>query len=298
MSESSLAVVETPDSPGNLPPDAPAEQQDDGQRELAIQRGWVDKDAWKGSPERWSSAEEWNKRHDSVMPFVQRENHRLEQKLKQQAEEIRKRDERLAALEKREAERDQARGEIAESSLLSELATANAEGDHRRVAQVQAELSKHYAKQNVPRETPKPVADEQQQAFEREVKETFQDFMQNNPAFNDMDMRKKLMREVKVVSAGEPDIGVGEALNEARDRVRRLYPDLFQTKRAPPMAETGGTPPPTRSNGAKTWNDLKPEVKESLDAFIKGSEHHSKLPLDKARASILKQADDSYFRSR
>jgi len=230
------------------------------------------------------------------MPFVQKENYRLEQKLKHQAEEIRKRDERLAALEKREAERDQARGQIEESSLLSELATANENGDHRRVAQVQAELSKLYAKQNVSRETPPaaPTVSDQNQY----VNTLMTNFVAANPVFADAAMQGLLTEELVVVKTANPQLAPEDLLARARDRVRRIYPEHFQTRRVPPMAETGGTPPPARSTGSRTWADLRPDVRDAMDAFIKGSEHHNTMPLDKARASILKQADDSYFRSK
>ena len=66
--------------------------------------------------------------------------------------------------------------------------------------------------------------------------------------------------------AGSPLSGA-EMLEEAKDRIRREYPERFTRPRAPAMAEAGGNNGNARGN-TRTWSDLKPEAQQELEKFM------------------------------
>ena len=135
MSEQSLPAAEAPASNGVMPVDADDAPQGVDYSEYedrAKELGHVPLKDWKGPQEKWVNPKDFVERWGPTLPIVRKENKKHVEDIQRLKQELKARDDRLAALEKRESERDTARGQIEESSLLQELAQANADGDQRR----------------------------------------------------------------------------------------------------------------------------------------------------------------------
>lgn len=287
--QTEVEVLDPPEGQEAASADAAAEQAD-----TARARGWVPKEEWKGKAERWASAEDWNKRYDTVMPVVQRENHKLEMALKEERAAKDRLADRVAVLEKAAQARADAGAQIEERSARADYARALEAGDHEAAAAANDKLLDLKVKAAVPRETPAAT----KETVNAYVKNLMDSFVSDNPAFASDEMQLLLADEVGVVKLSRPHLGPPDWLAAARERVQRLYPEKFERKRAAaPMMEMGGTPT-GRSNGrTKGWADLKPEAARILDRMIEREPNLNSMGVEKARAAILKNADASQFRN-
>jgi len=293
MSEQQIAATEAPVSNGTMPSDADdAPQQADYSEyeDRAKELGHVPLKDWKGPQEKWVNPKDFVERWGPTLPIVRKENKKHVEDIQRLKQELKARDERLAALEKREAERDQARGQIEESSLQQELAQANADGDHRRAAQAQAELTKLYIKQSVPRETPREAPADDGAAQSRYINQLMTDFVGANPVFAQSDMQQVLAEEISVVKSVNPQMSPEDLLARAKDRAKRIYPEKFQQKRAPAMAEMNGAPARGGSDG-HSWDDLKPDAKAALNRLIENVPQYKAMKKDEARKIVLANKD-------
>ncbi len=259
-------------------------------------KGWRSKDEFKGVPERWAPAKDYLDRWHNVMPLVQRENHTLTQKLtasEQRADALEK---RLAVIEKQNEEREQARGEIQQSTLQSEYARALEAGDAQTAARIHTDMVNLAVKAAVPRGTSPAPAAAQTNPDER-IPALMKDFFEQNPAFANEEMSLALAEEVVVARTANPRGDPESGLRRAAERARRAYPEAFTSKpRAPAMVETGGRP--AQSNGrVRAWTDLKPDVQRHMDELIRVEPSFKSMGTEKARASILRQMEPEHFRA-
>ena len=251
--------VQVEESTETVVASAPA---DDGSEREARDSGWVPKDKWKGPPERWRPAKEFLEVRDTVLPVVQKENKALKRQLEEAGN-------RIAALEAKDRENAEKRTKLDREALKYERKQALENGDHDRVNEIDGAIidAAVAAKTN---------AQVQQPQIDPEVQRTWNEFASDNEWVQKPKMQRVLFAQLKAMRESGTDIQGREMLDEAKDFLKRLYPDEIEPARAADpeprrrpsaMAETGGSNGATRSR-SYSWSDLKPEAREALEPMM------------------------------
>jgi len=233
-------------------PEAPSEDAKAAEVE-ARSNGWVSKDEWvenHGSEKGWKSAEDYVDFRRNFLPILSKENKELRKQVTEMAT-------KLAERERREQE---AEATLARERLKYELKAAREDGDRDREDEIiDKMLDLKVAAKTAPAA---PVAPAVNPEVEREVL----DFQARNPWFNtDHKLSRVFTAQVGALKQADPAMGVTEVLNEAKDIVRRMYPEKFPSGRRTAMAEAGGESNATRVNGQRSWADVKPEYREAYN---------------------------------
>ena len=271
-----------------------AEPDRDQARELALERGWVPEADWKGPKERWVDHSAFNDRWEQVLPVVQKENKRLHESLKTALAEIDTLRKSTQGVVAKEAERELAQRAVRTESLRMELKSALENGDidsQMRINDQLLDLKVEERLNGQPKSAPPQMVDPA-------AVRVLQEFANDNPVFvQDKDLESALAEQIVVMRAAKSPLVGRELMDKAAERVRRMYPERFQRngnaepiQRRHPIGETGFAPTGTRVAPGRSWNDLKPEVREALDKFVRTTPGAT-------REGILKSAGPEYFRS-
>ena len=286
-----------------LPDDVSRETSEEGvaDKQLAAQEeaskhGWRDKDEYvaKGGREQdWVPADQFLEFRKQISTTKAKENKRLERALESRDRALNDALKRIEVMEKAQAEREQARGEVQESVLWDQRRQALENQDWNEVNRLDREMRKLERSNGVaaPRQPPPLVQDPR-------VTTLLEEFADDHPEYRRPEMQALLVRAAKLVKDEISGLSDRALLDEAHDTARRIWSDRYTTttkRNAPAMAETSGTPA-RASSGEKTWSDLKSDARQALDDFIKKSETHAKMPLNEARARILKNVPADHFK--
>lgn len=264
--ETSVATVSGADSGAEAPASAERE---------ALAAGWVPKDEWKGDPARWRDAETFVDAKNRILPLVRKEN----ESIRRENADLKARIERMEA---REREQDAARENLTIETLKIERKQALENQDYDRVTQIDEKLIDSAAKEAVKKVT-KPENGAAQQ-IDPQVQETWNRFVSENEWIKNERAQAVLMEKMVVMrQAGSTLIGRA-MLDEAKDRIRREYPEWFPAARRTGMAESGGYNGAARGQ-TRSWNDLKPDVKQALEDFIESTPGVTKEALLKRAAA-------------
>jgi len=249
---------------------------EDAERE-AKASGWVPKEQWKQDPRKWKPAEEFLQFRDGVLPLVQRENRSLR-------EENRQFKDRLAKLEADAAERTKRGDELSLETIKYERVQAAEIGDWKKVGELDEKLIEAKVAARIKAQPQAPTIDPQ-------TNEIWTGFVANNAWATEPKMQQLLTEKLLLMRQAGSILGGADLLEEAKDRIKREYPERFTRPRAPSMAEAGGANGAARSN-TRTWSDLKPEAAQELEKFIEQNPGVTKAGLLKRCA----EQPGEYFR--
>ncbi len=271
-------VVQDPDNPTvelsveEGTPDAVVEPPESETQARAL--GWVPKDEWKSDPDKWRSADEFMFVRENVQKVIKQENSSLKAQLEQLAVSNAA---LLAEARERKAQQENFRVE----NLKLERKQALENGDHALAAEIGDKLTDL---RQAPVQQPQgPQITPQSQAV-------WTEFASNadNKWIEKPDNQQKLELEMRMLrTAGVTAVGK-DFLDLAVDRMKRMYPEEFAQRKAPAMAETGGRQG-VQVNGSRSWNDLKPEVKNDLEEMIR-------MTPGLTKAGILKRCTTDQFK--
>jgi hypothetical protein len=228
----------------------PAETFDaDPVKDEARTYGWVDKDDYRGDPRGWVDADR----------FLERRT---------RAEEMRKVRAELAALKLKDQERDRrsadAQAKFTVDDLKLQMKQAQEDNDWARFTDLNDKLveARIAAREAARPAAAAPTMDEQSRADALAFRDA-------NPwLLKDRDLARNFAAELKLITDVDPQLSAAEALDSAKQRVMRLYPERFRNgnTRRPPMFETVGTTTGTRPG--RTWNDLDPKHRAQAEVDI------------------------------
>ena len=257
--------------------------EDDGSTVENVEReareaGWVPEDQWKGDPRKWRDASTYVEARNHIMPIVQKEN----KSLRAQNQELAS---RLARLEQLEQQREIQREQLSVDTLKMQRRQAMEENDLERVTEIDSKLMDAAISQHT---RPAP-----QQQNNQEGNRIYQEFIADgNDWAKDPKMDQVLKEQlITMAQAGTPLRG-REVLEEAKDRVKRLYPERFGRTNRAPMSESGGFNGSSSRGNVRSWSDLKPEVQEAW-------EKHMLPEKGMTKEKLLRQAAENptqYFR--
>lgn len=242
----------------------------------ARELGWVPQEEWKSAPERWRSADEFLQIHDNVASVVKRENSSLKSQLERLALET-------AELRQADRERKAQQEQFKLDTLRLERDQALENGDHVKAAQIGDKLAEQ-------RQAPPPATQGQIQVSP-EVQQTWSDFATDpsNKWIGEQKNQQRLELEMRMLRTAGVTAQGKDFLDLAVDRMKRMYPEEFQQRKAPAMAEGGGRQSSGAVNGSRSWNDLKPEIRTDLEDLIRATPSLTK-------AGILKRCTADQFK--
>ena len=239
--------AESEESPGTKAAENEAELE-------ARQSGWVSKEEWvetHGSDRGWKSAPDYVDFRRAFVPILSKENKELREKIKK----LEERDSQRALAE------EDAKRNFERSSLQLDLRQARENSDWDKVDEIANKLLDLKLAE-------KPKAVSPTQTIDPEVQRDYMEFESRNPWIKtDKRLAQNFAVELKAIMDVNPGTPVADALDMARDRTRRLYPEKFPAMRRSAMAESDGD---SNSTPRRTvsWNQLKPDVRQIYDKFI------------------------------
>jgi hypothetical protein len=249
--DSSLAVEEVGTTEGEAPAVSAEEV---AAQEDARNTGWVDKEEWERQGRdvsRWRPATEYLE----VRERIKAVNH----------EELQKRDAKIAALEAKLNAREQReaadRAQLTRETLRMELKQAREADDWDRVDEITDKMLDLKVSTAAAPKAP---------AIDPHVQETFQTFAAGNKWLTtDKKLAANFAIELKGVVDANAAPDMTTAMEIAKDRVMRLYPEKFRSNGSRPrtsMTEMGGTS--GGGTNGKTWADLTPNYRQQAERDI------------------------------
>jgi len=262
---------------GNDEADTAAQAEAERIESEAREAGWVPKDDWNGSKEKWKPAKDYLDFRDHVLPTVQRENRELKA--------------RLAALEIKDRQREQAIKEaedrIERDNIKRQLREARDSGDNDLVDELTDKLIDLRVK---PKAQPT-----QSNEMPPETKAAWDEFRgRNDWVEKDKALGGAFARQLALIIQTKTANSAEEAFQIARDEVRRMYPEKFGKRLTSSMAESGGSSGTTQVNG-KGWSDLKPEVRSAFDDQLDTMNVTGKAR-EASQKRMLANCDSDHFR--
>lgn len=212
---------------------------DDGSEDRARLSGWTPKEEFKGDPERWVEAGDWNERTDNIMPILKATNRKLEEGAA--ASNIKIRELQSAVAESREVTERM----LKVQSKISEQAYNKAKSDLQKQQKKAAEnedwdayeaaetAQENLEKPEIP-EIPKPQADTPQ-PDNAAGKEAFALFMKNNDWFEKKTDEAEIMTGVAYHLANkyqkEGLIDPVEQIRAVEADIKKKFPGYFKNGR-------------------------------------------------------------------
>jgi hypothetical protein len=248
----------------------------------AREMGWVPKEEFRGDHSKWTSAEDYVRRGENMIPLLRAESRRNAEESRRLREELAEAGKKINEMsdvmaEFREyAKSDRERAYRQAMRELEERQTAAvAVGDTAVFQETKAQMAE-LERERAPRAasaapapppapaTPPPVPDMPEvRAWVAKEARWFHTDPDANAFASALDTR--LMRD-------EPELPVIDRLAKVKAAVKKRFPEHFENQRREDAASVGfpsGSEPPARKSGKKTYADLPAEAKKQCDKFVK-----------------------------
>lgn len=230
----------------------------------AREMGWVPAEEWRGPKERWVDARLFVERGRTVLPIVNAQLAR--ERAEKQALQARLQQLETEASEWRKYREQQtdASAQVQETALRAQRRQALEAGDYDSVNEIDNKLLDLRVEAKLKASAPKPEA-----RVDPELQRVWDDFRSKNEWLQDpklmqawgLEMRN--MRQLGVTTSG------AEFMADAADRVKRMYPEKFSTRRRTAIGDTNGSPSDGGTNGRRSFHSLKAEYKETAQRLVK-----------------------------
>jgi len=253
---------------------------EENSEQRAMDSGWTPKEDFKGDPEKWISAEEWNSRADTMLPLIKAErkktaaeNQRLKTDLTSTKEEIAQLKKTLKQVITLNENISQRAYDRAKETLLKEKKAAiqNNDGEAFEAAEKQeAELDKA-----------KPVKVDTK-ALETEkpgvqYSEPQQSFFERNNTWYEVDPEMTgFAKRVALRLQASGVVDHAEQLKGVETEVKEKYPEFFGNTRRGEQAVAGTTNLPPKKKGEASFDSLPPEFKKMFDTLKKDFPDYTK----------------------
>ncbi len=274
----------TDEPPVSTEPTAEELEQIQSEQAEARDAGWVPLEEWNGDPKKWRNASDYLAVRDHILPIVQKE-------LRQTRDEL-----KALRLERQQeaAAREQRNQEIERASLRMELKNARENQDWDKVDEITDKMFDLKLKQPAPAPANNSPSPEMKEAFSRIAA---QNKWLAPGAAQDKQLVREWSRELDTIykAVGTYD-DHEDAMRQATNRVRRLYPEKFRTRPAGGFGDSSGEPGNVGPRGS-SWNDLLPQARKDFQDMIDNSVGNDGKPL-LTREGILKQCGPESFQAR
>jgi len=248
--------------------------------------GWVPKEEYKGNPEKWRDAEEFNEFGERLNPILRENNKRLEAQLRTKeeahAKELAEIRASVAKFAKLHEETEKVAYAKALADLRAERKEALAEGDYDRAEEVTEQIENAKTAAKAEKEVPEPKAAPEVPA---EIQATYTKWSAQNPwavegteKYNpEMEAYARAIGET-LYRSGTPT--KGEAfepfLNLITQKVKERFPEAFGNPLRRVASVEGGTDGDETPTGKHTYANLPKEAKDACDFLVETGTFKSK----------------------
>ena len=241
----------------------------------AKSQGWVEKEAYRGNPNDWVSAETFVERGRQILPILRKNNENLVKDLqhtKEQLKEFREAAEDFKKFQKESYERKAQEYEDRIASLKESRAQAISEGDGQRVnvlddaidaAKDSLKEAKQVAKEAATPPTPEPATNT--------IDPTLQTWLDRNDWFGKDRRMTSIVNGIgESIRLENPELKGQPFLDKLDEVLEEEFPGRFTkaSKKASPV-ESGAGRQGRGSANAKSYDNLPAEAKSACDRFVK-----------------------------
>lgn len=235
--------------------------------------GWIPKEEFKGDESRWTPANEYVERAETLMPVMRSQMRRYEDDLKTRNQELATTSAELKTLRETMSKVIETNQKVSErefdralATLKKEQVTAVSEANPERWQELEAEKDRLI--ENKPQAIEIPQANTPPQGGD--VTESWK---KDNPWFGtDPEMASYAASIENFVANANPTLSSRDILDKVTEEVKLRYPDKFKNpnRRNPPTVDGGGS---LRGGGdlkgaQKTFADLPDEARKACAALI------------------------------
>lgn len=248
--------------------EAAVEGEDDHAGEQSVEArartmGWVPKDEFRGDPAKWTDAESFLRRGETMLPIVLERNRVMQR--------------RIERLEKENRDRDASTKELLEYSRKSEeraYGRARKELEGRmEVAVGQADTASYTAARAELEQLDKerPAAPQVSAPAAPQPDPTVQQWVADNPWFkNDREMADDADMIFNKLARDQPTMSTSERLAETKRKIMRLHPEKFENqRRVAPAAVAAASPGRALRKTGRSFADLPAEAKVACNRLVK-----------------------------
>lgn len=242
----------------------------------ARKMGWLPQEEFRGSKEAWKPADEYVRRGNEFIPFLQADRRRLETELQQTngklsvlERTLAETTETLKAFQEFRTELNKERVEERREQLVEGIKAARESGD---VAAEEALREKLVDTKLALKEQPKVVAPQQSSSTDVTQTPEWKQFVEMNPWWNDDPVMRAASVAIGQDLATKGELN-GLSQSERFDKIAAATKRRFGVGEPPVRREskvegsrggaTGGSSSPT----GQTYADLPPDVKDGISRF-------------------------------
>lgn len=232
--------------------------------EKARRMGWVDKDQFKGDPDRWVEANKFVERGENELPIMRERLKHSDANVKKLLSKVNNMEQTFAEFQKYTKENKQKEIDRAIKNLTEKQRVAVEESDTDKFDSLEKEKN-DLLQEQLSDTTPQANATEQ--AMNAEIDEWIADG--NEWFVNDPELSEYAVSMSSYLVKTKPHLTGRAYYDELKKEVVAKFPDKFgkQQKVVPNIVE-GGTdqsPPP---KGKRTYANLPADAKATCDKFI------------------------------
>lgn len=227
--------------------------------ERATRQGWVEKEQFHGNPEDWVDAKTFLQRGEEMLPVMRANYKKLEQKVREQEESMRKFVEFQKGVDERAYKK-------ALDDIRKQKADAVEAGDKEAFTRAEQEEDELRQQQSVKQSEPKPAENPEWAAWAKE-----------NPWYFDDEEAGAYADAISIrVQKTHPHLTGRDFYDAVKAKVRQRMPEKFgNPRRAEPAAVEAGSSN-KRKTGGKTYADLPTDAKKACDDFVKNIPGYTK----------------------
>lgn len=246
------------------PQEAP---QEDRSTELEARRlGWVNKDEFRGDPDKWRPADEFLDRGRRILPIVQANERRLHRRVDELEKLIKEQTEASKELLEFTSKSEQRAYERAKSEIMQRVEQGAANADASAVRAGMQELDA-LNKEHVPAPKKKDEAKASPQ-----IDPVIQDWIDKEQWFlRDKALNAYATSVYEDVQREKPGLSEADRLGEVKKRTVDKFPEKFGVNPNREAAAAVATPSGTGNSrkSARTYDALPVEAKRACDKFVK-----------------------------
>jgi len=239
--------------------------------EEARKEGWAPKEEWKGRPEDWVDAKEFNKRGREINSFLKKHNDRLKGELAEVKSALKEQQLTAAEFKKEFAQMKENAYKKAMADLKAQRREALKEGDHDTADLIDEQLDdmKEQVEKLAKKEEVKPTVE----MSETQKTRLLNEWIGDNPWYDSKNadvvdavdlIGMRLRRE-------QPGLDGRDFLDEVTKLAKKKHPEFFGNPRRKEagMVEGGKRGEGGSGGGKKTYGAMPAEVRAQCDRFVK-----------------------------
>lgn len=234
----------------------------------AMRSGWQPKEKFKGNPEKWRPADQWNDRADEYIPIARAENRNLHDKVTKLEQELAESREVITASKQFMTGIEERARQHAIETLKGQRREALTNQDGAAFEEADEQIRKLETPKVEDKPAPKQLPPEIASVVKRHSDEATW-YNEDAELKSFADTVAETLRKQGFNPLASPE-AADDFLTKIKDRTMRAYPEKFGRRPAgngkAPMFEPGGGQ--RQQAGAKSFERMRPEFQQACDKMM------------------------------